>query len=793
MLYPPHPFHVYLRVFNVRRIYVHKVSPAAPVCLLAEHVSAVRPLCYGAGLAPMASAAAFSSSPPRTSSGRSDRDMCGAGDCAPVTSCSLPSSSCACPITEVVLPVSGLCGSLPSSGRPMVGGDARTMRRTSLEATALFTNAEGGCEGGVRSGGLVPRVALPSSEGVSSPGHRSGLSATASAAEDDDETRVEGNGPESPDDINIHEENLVDEEDNGTNGLGAGHGMGTNVHDVVVGAVLDVPAAGAHVRGKGKEQVVDGGDGRAVGKQTKTRKERREKIEERQKLEEERQRREEELHRQLKSELDRQGEIRDARLMTAMTTQLKTLHDKLLGQMGELRSKMQIRDNQCEDIGKLRSEVVDLEKELAKEDSPEKEKEELRWRLAQLRKLKEDKELARTKKKVMEQEIEWEMEQTRMETEQTRMEMEQTRVEMDHEEDRFAPSSSARPPQPQKRVRQPNLGIRIEEPSTPRTPRTRSQAKKNPVVDYETLLAGWKEITTDGSKMNVVDYCMSMKSFLRTRTMAELKCLCDEEQIDYETREKTIKGLIASRMQQTILRTSNSHDNDEDEVTPERDPDIMDAWHVGINLRKKHTVKVPYDDRVERKKIGDVARLKIGDLGMSETNTAIVRRHVHVVWMKKQTIGDLLHNQRDYARSYGSTCNCVESPFPCVEGHVQYSLSDLDAPDFLLTARNIAAQRTKQVRRGIIPALLDGLGELFSSAGKNLNVSIDDVRQCVSKEDTSQEDWNHEALVWRKKLRGLVCMPMDRNPGATYIVCPMVYTRACVTHSGTGIASWRVT
>ncbi|GBG78085.1 hypothetical protein CBR_g26023 [Chara braunii] len=220
-----------------------------------------------------------------------------------------------------------------------------------------------------------------------------------------------------------------------------------------------------------------------------------------------------------------------------------------------------------------------------------KEKEELRRRLAQLGKLKEDRELARAKKKVMEQEIEWETEQTHMETEQTRMEMEQTRMEMDHEEDRFAPSSSARPPRRQretpstpsrpprrqKLVRQPNLGIRIEEPSTTRTLRTRSQAKKNPVVDYETLLAGWKEITTDGSKMNVVDYCMSMKSFLRTRTMAELQCLRDEEQIDYATREKTIRGLIANRMQQAILRTSNSRDNDEDEVTPERDPDIMDT------------------------------------------------------------------------------------------------------------------------------------------------------------------------------------------------------------------------
>ncbi|GBG87408.1 hypothetical protein CBR_g45465 [Chara braunii] len=255
------------------------------------------------------------------------------------------------------------------------------------------------------------------------------------------------------------------------------------------------------------------------------------KEQERQQLEEERRKREEELHRQHKTEIERHAEIRDARLMAAMTSQLKALHDKLTGQMESVRAKVRNTYQQREEIGTLRNEVQELERELAREDSPEKERDELRRKLAQLRTLKEERDRARAKKKVLEQEIEWELEQTRRELE---------------EEDQFAPSSSAqrrprmdtpttpvRPPRPQQRVRQPSMGIRIEEPSTPRTPRTRSQARRNLTADTGTLISGWKEITTNGSKMSVVDYCMSMRSYLRTRSMEELQCLCGEEKIEY--------------------------------------------------------------------------------------------------------------------------------------------------------------------------------------------------------------------------------------------------------------------
>ncbi|GBG83992.1 hypothetical protein CBR_g37865 [Chara braunii] len=199
---------------------------------------------------------------------------------------------------------------------------------------------------------------------------------------------------------------------------------------------------------------------------------------------------------------------------------------------------------------------------------------------------------------------------------------------------------------------------------------------------------------------------------------------------------------------------------------------------VGTNLRKRHVIRIPYDGRVDRRRIGDIAKGKIGELGMHDSMASIVQRHVRVVWMKKQTIGDVLHNHRDYARSNGSICVCANSPFPLVKGNVRCRLSDLGAPDFLLNARNIPPQRTREVRRGILAAILDGLGEIFRTSGKCLTVHMTDIQDCVREREIAHEGYLQLVQEWKRRLRGLVCMPMGRNPGATHIVCPTVYAKA---------------
>ncbi|GBG89359.1 hypothetical protein CBR_g49069 [Chara braunii] len=258
--------------------------------------------------------------------------------------------------------------------------------------------------------------------------------------------------------------------------------------------------------------------------------------------------------------------------MASMTTQLKTLHDKLSGQMMEIKARAQVRENEKEDVEKLRKEVIELERELAKDDSPEKEKEELWKKIMQLRKMKEERDLVRVRKKLMAEELEWELEQTRH--------------ELDMEDDQYAPSSSTRPPQrqkktplttpsrPRQRMRQPSMGIHVEEPTTPHTPRmTRSQAKRNSTLDNAALIVGWKNITLQGSKTGIVDYCMNMRTFLRTRSMAELQCLCGEDKIEYATREKAIKELIVNRMQDAIMRSSEDQEEENDPGSQDITPD----------------------------------------------------------------------------------------------------------------------------------------------------------------------------------------------------------------------------
>ncbi|GBG77996.1 hypothetical protein CBR_g25929 [Chara braunii] len=547
--------------------------------------------------------------------------------------------------------------------------------------------------------------------------------------------------------------------------------------------------------------------------------------EERQKLEEERRRREEELHRQHKTELERQAKIRDARLMSAMTSQLKTLHDKLTGQMEEVRSKMQAKDQQREEVGKLRSEVLKLERELAEEESPNKEREELRRKLAELRKLKEERDLARMKKKVMEQEIEWEMEQARRAEDYVALPL--TAAESDDDLKRierclirrWSPTLNQHDRNPtQPRRRRKRRGKRE------RKGRQRRREKGGNLLKLEdgngmttTRLTDCLELAVKEGRKNLnltcsgEIWCEDWKVLKRRFGMTTIEiqgktCTLKEGKRQIEKGGPlTIKDptetitfpakimrelllLLTQPWRRKLLRKKEDHEltymyqatRGFEKRSRQRMRTILSKIineKLGINLRKRITVKIPYNDRVDRRKIADVTEGKIGDLGMKEEITTIVRRHICTVWMKKQTVGDMLHNHRDFARSNGSICRCAESPFPLVEGHVRCRLSEIGAPDFVLNARNIPSQ-TCHVKRGIMTAILDGLGEIFRIKGKTLTVHKSEVEMCVVEEEEIRDEQYVVTQAWKQKLRDLVCMPMDRNPRATYIVCPMVYARA---------------
>ncbi|GBG90288.1 hypothetical protein CBR_g50466 [Chara braunii] len=252
----------------------------------------------------------------------------------------------------------------------------------------------------------------------------------------------------------------------------------------------------------------------SLAKERKDR-ENRELAKEARRIDAERKKQEEEAHQLRKAEMERQAGIRDARLMSAMTSQLKTMHDKLAGQMEALQGRMKARDDHRNEADKTRAAIIDLEKELAM-DSPERETAELKNKIAQLRKLKEEKERERARKRVREQEEEWERQQRGREEDLRRSrgktmaggnerwedpdwkdgnyipeeDGEEQEMRRNFEKLHQQRTSKGSTSQETLHFQQPSFGIRIGEPATPRkvpslppkTPRmtTRSQTKRRP-------------------------------------------------------------------------------------------------------------------------------------------------------------------------------------------------------------------------------------------------------------------------------------------------------------------------
>ncbi|GBG64519.1 hypothetical protein CBR_g45215 [Chara braunii] len=203
-----------------------------------------------------------------------------------------------------------------------------------------------------------------------------------------------------------------------------------------------------------------------------------------------------------------------------------------------------------------------------------------------------------------------------------------------------------------------------------------------------------------------------------------------------------------------------------------------------LSLSADLLIKIKFDDRLRlcelRKVVNDL--LMTCDLPTCFLGRA--RKKARIVWQKNQTVGELLHNHRAFAARPVLTCSCAGLPYPRVDGHVQFRLNkDMVDNPLLANARNIPkvsiTNRVKllsdEIRvgfqswrnlQGVLPTVSEGmLAECFMDckAQSYSELSVDEV---------------HAA---KKRFDGLVLTPLDRNPGETVVMCPMIYYQAMIS------------
>ncbi|GBG58922.1 hypothetical protein CBR_g24273 [Chara braunii] len=170
----------------------------------------------------------------------------------------------------------------------------------------------------------------------------------------------------------------------------------------------------------------------------------------------------------------------------------------------------------------------------------------------------------------------------------------------------------------------------------------------------------------------------------------------------------------------------------------------------GSEVRRRPCVKIPFSPTVKIRAVMEVAAGLIVQGGMDPEIARFVDGRIRVVEKKRPAVGMVIHNQWECAEGEGVECTCRGFDLSRSEGHVKVRINEVKD----------------------VPGDLEGC--------------------CVDQRgiQTAAMTTNEVRRVFRK-YADLVAVPIDRNPGATLLLCLVLYHQAC-TETFNGNPSFRV-
>ncbi|GBG80779.1 hypothetical protein CBR_g31335 [Chara braunii] len=191
----------------------------------------------------------------------------------------------------------------------------------------------------------------------------------------------------------------------------------------------------------------------------------------------------------------------------------------------------------------------------------------------------------------------------------------------------------------------------------------------------------------------------------------------------------------------------------------------------GEDIRKHPLVKIPFSPNVKTGKVRELAVMSVGRVIPDASMRRYICGRVRVVLMKRKTVGDVIWMKHDAAG-----CTCVGLDLPRVQGHVKARIDDINyASGFLHNSRNITKGRERI--QNIVKGIKEAAGPW--AKGKEVIMKEDDIHACWEKKSDNQVGMTEDQVrTWFEPFVGLVAIPVDRNPGATVVVCPVLYLHA---------------
>lgn len=229
---------------------------------------------------------------------------------------------------------------------------------------------------------------------------------------------------------------------------------------------------------------------------------------------------------------------------------------------------------------------------------------------------------------------------------------------------------------------------------------------------------------------------------------------------------------------------------------------LKEAWH--LNYNKPIVMRIPFSPNLSLHAIRAEALRLIDTMQTEPTFAVLLKRRLRVVFTKRTSIESYVSNHKKYCKTYKheTHAKCVCDNFkalPKVNGHIAFKATDtnntLIAKCLHGNAKNILSPTDVSSNEDIANAfenLITTLSQVhnyvFGNEEDNLRTEI--KTRLESFHVTVKANLNklssilpnvHDIRKFKRKYKGLVCCPLDKNTGCMFLCCPCYHEQALRT------------
>ncbi|GBG85315.1 hypothetical protein CBR_g39882 [Chara braunii] len=194
----------------------------------------------------------------------------------------------------------------------------------------------------------------------------------------------------------------------------------------------------------------------------------------------------------------------------------------------------------------------------------------------------------------------------------------------------------------------------------------------------------------------------------------------------------------------------------------------------GVEVRRRLYVKFPYSVQVNQSAVRDLMTKVITISVPDEAIRTLVIERMRMVKTKGRTVANIIHNYKKKLQNGEEGCTCSTLSLQRFQGHVRTRLEEVRGVHrFVLNSRNVTCGRAVNTLE-----LLEAIIKVIPKTWRNnlLQLSDADVRRCVNEQMALPSALTEQEVARNvRDIHSLVLVPLDRNPGATLVICPVLY------------------